>query len=145
LLPSSRAFDIARTRTSFWKTSWNPIRTGGGPLLLYRHIGFKDEPLVDAVGESDYNVLCSAVGGDFKMTESSCGFLHKELPYPWPKRDLVALEKWQQEGFDTHSVVKDLLFVDAASDDYRLKPDSPALKLGFEPIDQGKIGLRGKP
>lgn len=49
-------------------------------------------------------------------------------------------EEWQKRGFDTHSVVADPLFVDAAKDDYRLKPNSPALKLGFEPIPIGQIG-----
>ncbi len=32
-----------------------------------------------------------------------------------------------------------------ANDDYRLKPDSPALALGFEPIPWEKIGLQGYP
>jgi len=36
----------------------------------------------------------------------------------------------------------DPLFVDPAHDDYRLKPESPALKLGFVPIDVDEIGLR---
>ena len=51
--------------------------------------------------------------------------------------------KWQEMGFDIHSVAADPLFVDAASGDYRLKPDSPALALGFEPIPVDRIGLRG--
>ena len=33
-------------------------------------------------------------------------------------------------------------FVDPANGDFRLRPDSPALKLGFVPIDLSKIGLR---
>ena len=45
----------------------------------------------------------------------------------------------------THSVVADPLFVDPNSDDFRLKPDSPALKLGFHRIDQSKIGPRERP
>ena len=33
-------------------------------------------------------------------------------------------------------------FVDPAHDDFRLKPDSPAIRLGFVPIDTQKIGIR---
>jgi len=49
-------------------------------------------------------------------------------------------EEWQKRGFDRNSIVADPLFVDAENDDYRLKPDSPAWKLGFEPIPVEKIG-----
>jgi parallel beta-helix repeat protein len=49
---------------------------------------------------------------------------------------------WQARGFDTHSVYADPLFVDPANDDYTLRPDSPAFKLGFVPIDASKIGPR---
>ncbi|UCD28183.1 MAG: right-handed parallel beta-helix repeat-containing protein [Planctomycetota bacterium] len=44
--------------------------------------------------------------------------------------------------FDAHSVVADPLFVNPEKHDYRLKPESPALKLGFKPIDTSKIGLK---
>jgi hypothetical protein len=49
-------------------------------------------------------------------------------------------EAWQQAGGDVHSIVADPLFVDAENGDFRLKPESPALKLGFEPIPFDKIG-----
>ena len=45
-------------------------------------------------------------------------------------------------GFDTHSLLADPLFVDPARDDYRLRPESPAFKLGFQPIDMSRIGIR---
>ena len=50
---------------------------------------------------------------------------------------------WRGRGFDGHSVVAAPLFVDPAHDNYALKPGSPALKLGFKPIDLSVVGLRG--
>jgi len=49
-------------------------------------------------------------------------------------------EAWQMAGADTHSVVADPLFVDAEHGDFTLKAESPALKLGFEPIPFQEIG-----
>ncbi len=50
-------------------------------------------------------------------------------------------ESWQMAGADAHSVVADPLFVDADHGDFTLRPDSPALKLGFEQIPVRQIGL----
>ncbi|OGV72001.1 MAG: hypothetical protein A3K19_22095 [Lentisphaerae bacterium RIFOXYB12_FULL_65_16] len=52
---------------------------------------------------------------------------------------------WQEMGLDRNSVVADPRFVDAAKNDYRLKPESPALKLGFEPIPVDRIGCYADP
>ena len=51
----------------------------------------------------------------------------------------VSFEAWQALH-DQHSVVADPLFVDVQAGDYRLRPGSPALKLGFEPIGLGSVG-----
>lgn len=52
------------------------------------------------------------------------------------------LEMTQRAGVDAHSLAVDPLFVDPSKGDFRLKSGSPALKLGFVPIDLSKIGLR---
>lgn len=49
-------------------------------------------------------------------------------------------QTWLALDKDRHSIVSDPLFVDPDKDDYRLKPDSPAFRLGFKPIPIEKIG-----
>ncbi|MBM3474686.1 MAG: hypothetical protein FJX75_15590 [Armatimonadetes bacterium] len=53
---------------------------------------------------------------------------------------LYTWDEWRALGADKTSVLEDPLFVDAKNHDYRLKPDSPALKLGFKPIPVDEIG-----
>ena len=58
-------------------------------------------------------------------------------------KEAVALDEWESwraTGQDQHSLVADPMFVDPEKDDYRLKPDSPAFKLGFQAIPVEKIG-----
>jgi len=57
-------------------------------------------------------------------------------------RDFAA---WQAQGNDAGSVVADPLFVDPARGDFGLRPNSPALGLGFQPIDLRQTGLYGDP
>ncbi|HET6407548.1 MAG TPA: right-handed parallel beta-helix repeat-containing protein [Chthoniobacteraceae bacterium] len=51
--------------------------------------------------------------------------------------------EWQAMGQDTNSRVADPLFVDAAAGDWRLRPESPALALGFVPFDWKLAGVTG--
>lgn len=54
-------------------------------------------------------------------------------------------EAWRGSGKDEHSRYADPLFVDAEANDFRLKPNSPAFELGFEPIDLSSVGPREIP
>lgn len=48
--------------------------------------------------------------------------------------------EWQRLGFDRQSRIADPMFMDLANGDFRLKPGSPALALGFQSIPQEHIG-----
>ncbi len=62
-------------------------------------------------------------------------------PAPFPGG--LKFADWQAKGFDQDSLLADPLLVDPDHDNFQLKPDSPALKLGFQPIDVSQAGLTG--
>jgi hypothetical protein len=51
-------------------------------------------------------------------------------------------QKWNERGHDVESLVADPLFVAPGAGDFRLRTNSPALNLGFEPIDLSGVGPR---
>ena len=53
-------------------------------------------------------------------------------------------DEWLAEGKDRHSIYADPLFVAPEQGDFRLRPESPAWKLGFHPIDWQDVGPRPK-
>lgn len=56
-----------------------------------------------------------------------------------------AAADWAGRGREQGTVIADPLFVDAARGDFRLKPNSPALQLGFKPFDYTQAGVYGDP
>ena len=57
--------------------------------------------------------------------------------------EVETLDEWQSLqalGFDRNSLIADPQFRNVAQDDYRLQRDSPAFKLGFQPIPVEQIG-----
>lgn len=54
-----------------------------------------------------------------------------------------SFSEWQARGHDRQSIIADPGFINPSEFDFRLRADSPALALGFEPIDTSKVGLYG--
>ena len=55
--------------------------------------------------------------------------------------DEIALQMAQKNKTDEHSVAGDPMFVDAAKGDYQVKPESPAIKLGFVNFPMNEFGV----
>jgi len=55
-----------------------------------------------------------------------------------------SFEEWQAGGQDKGSINADPLIENFAKDDFRLKPESPAFKLGFEAFDPSLAGPSGE-
>jgi len=98
----------------------------------------------DWLEEVDFNCFYSDMG-EFvaRVTNRSEG----QFSENWGSKEThmqarkYSLAEWQALGFDRHSVFADPLFVDPKNGDYRLQPESPALKLGFINFDAREAGL----
>jgi hypothetical protein len=55
-----------------------------------------------------------------------------------------SLEKWRARGDDKNSTLEDPLFVSPNGNDFKLKPASPALRFGFQPIDLSSVGTTNR-
>jgi len=60
---------------------------------------------------------------------------------PSPFKEVMSLAEWQAQGLDVYSVFADPLFIDPAKGDYRVRPNSPALKLGFKNFAMDNFGV----
>lgn len=56
----------------------------------------------------------------------------------------LSLAEWQELGVDKSSIFADPLFVDAGRGDFRLRKESPALKLGFKEFPLDRFGTQKK-
>lgn len=85
------------------------------------------------------------------MLNVATNFFDRNVYWPGPdaavrmqtaRKGSPGWDAWRSAGEDANSVVADPLFVDAAKRDYRLRPDSPAFRLGFVELPYERMGLR---
>lgn len=75
----------------------------------------------------DFNLYWNVNNNRFLVRERA-----PEKEYGW--------KEWQAYGYDENSYFGDPLFVDPASGDFRLRPESPAYQLGFQPFAMDDFG-----
>jgi hypothetical protein len=108
------------------------VTKGLAPMpVIQIHDSPQDIPRV--LAESDYNLFFNGDGDGYAIRLTGSGG-PSTLPF----------SEWQRMGNDVHSLIADPMFVDPEQGDYRLKPQSPALGLGFQPIDLSRIGIRSE-
>ena len=62
--------------------------------------------------------------------------------YPGMTEPAPALDLAEQSKHDAHSIMADAVFLDPAKGDFRVKPGSPALKLGFANFAMDQFGVQ---
>lgn len=130
---------------------------GKGRSFIWRSIPSKDQATFSLTNNIFYTTDCSTKAFWKYDYFGECpvrGFDAKDVPADgnvwWfggePAQDAFNFgdwATWRAEGHDAHGMTADPGFVDAANGDWRLKPDSPALKAGFRPFDWRQSGVRG--
>jgi hypothetical protein len=95
------------------------------------------------------NVVCWSQGKllGYEWDDSDCSF-EENLYWKTGGREFQlgrwSFNDWQKRGQDKESKIADPLFVNLSGNDFTVRPESPALKLGFEPVDYGAVGPRPK-
>jgi len=116
---------------SAWHAAWRWKRDDDGPpstvernifYLTQGDLFHPDGGVSDAETKWDRNLYWRTDGDELMLYD-----------YTW--------EEWRERGMDRHSKIADPQFVDPANADFRLKPGSPALDVGFQPIDASRAGL----
>lgn len=68
----------------------------------------------------------------------------KELDYNLFATGQAAMRKFAAHGADAHSVSADPLFVNPGQGDFRVRPESPAFKIGFRNFDMTDLGVKSE-
>jgi hypothetical protein len=106
---------------------------GGFELTCRRNIFFSNEG--SAVGT--YGIANS--GRDVCDFDNNLYWNASGKPVMFGKKNFT---EWQALGHDKNSLIADPKFVNPEMGDFKLRPGSPAAKIGFEPWDFSEVGPR---
>lgn len=102
-------------------------------LCVFVELGDVADHWETLLSQVDENILWKPDGSQFIVSRTDAF---------WAQPKDMTFTDWLHTGYDRHSIVSDPLFVDPEHEDYRMRPESPALKLGFQPIDFAQMGVR---
>ena len=114
-----------------------------GELARYRqedHISFFLERNIIYSTTGSF-LLGAWSNGNYRMRSN----LYWDTSTDDPDFDGLDFSQWQAAGRDEGSLLADPLFVDPEKRDFRLRPGSPAERIGFTPFDPSQAGLYGEP
>ncbi|MEI9980565.1 MAG: right-handed parallel beta-helix repeat-containing protein [Edaphobacter sp.] len=124
--------NILRNNIFAFNHEYQLMRTRGEP-----HVSFT---LENNIVYFDRGVVLGA-----NWTDGSY-IMRNNLYYDTRTTDILFLNRpfsdWQASGRDQGSRIADPLFINAGKFDFRLRPESPALKMGFHQIDISTVGPR---
>ncbi len=128
---------------------WPPRRPGNAHILgMFRANRFVRNIVYSTRSEAYPYFFWSWDDRQFAWCDENIFFLpgaaDYRVPGLFPGQDVLSstYEDWRKLGFDRRSIIADPQMIDPASEDYRLLPTSPAIQMGFQPIDFSKIGIR---
>jgi len=144
-------------REGFHRTVENNIFICLGGNLPARHKSFPDNKdvfrrnIVVNTGSSTVLAGLQAQPGEMREKDNNCYFTPGRSPrwgfrigFKRPRKNWTIEQMRKELGQERNSIVADPMFVDPVAGDYRVKPESPVLKLGFKnfPMEFGVTASR---
>ncbi len=99
-----------------------------GEQIIYHYNTYRED---FSKNEFDFNTIYCPSDIQLKV----------KFSYEGEGSKLLTWKDWKNLNVDKESIISDPLFIDIKNHNFRLKDESPALKLGFKQIPLDKIGL----
>ncbi len=120
-----------KLREGFRRHAWNNIMVNSG---LHPHVWFSDS------GDEVYaNIVMTSHKGVNVPTNTAKG---RMVDHNFFACQPGMKDRYAKFGWDVHSLAGDPLFVNPAKGDFRVKEESPALKIGFKNFPMDQFGVK---